>query len=1114
MRIHAAIGFPQDLYLCLCYLPPENSTYYSSLAEHPLDVITREAHSAAALGSVLLAGDFNSRTGTTPDWTTTADLAELQEFIPGLPTILDSASPPPRQNKDPKSNRQGKVFLEMCQECQLILANGRTRGDLHGKVTCYNSNKGASTVDYFVADREFWKTTISNLHVHECPPALGGRPLSDHCPLELTLRRQPIAGSQNPPTPPPQHIPRFVYNPVPDTLKSYCVALGGDPLLAPAYLNSLKPAAAAEMLQQRIMHHISSTYPSLNPPQSHNHNKHKHQPWFDADCKLARRRLRTIARLDPSSHAAVQARRDFRRLAARKKKLWNEARLARLVEDARHSPAAFWRQYRKKGKTIKLVSAVQWFTYCQKLFSPPSKRTATPPPLPPLPPETAAQWAVAAEELNAHITASEVEACLDRLRRNKAAGFDGMRAEFLLDAAPTTDPTNPGGPRAPHPLATPLAIVFDKIFFSQFPSPWNTQIIHPIFKDGDELDPNNYRCISVGPVFAKLYAMVLEARISKWAETQGVRAVGQAGFRHDYRTTDHIFTLQTLVEKAKANKTDLYCCFVDFRKAFDSVPRDLLWQRLGEAGLGGEMLAALKSLYAEVRARVATLDGLTDPFDCSLGVKQGCPLSPLLFGLYIDRLEPLIAACNGAPPTLNGTPVPLLLYADDLLLISSNPAGLQRQLDSLHTFCTASELDVNLTKTQIVICAGGRRSAARTPVWHLGGERVSVVMQYKYLGLTFEGSHGFSRCVERLAASGQKALHALYARCHELHLEIPSLMCALFDSLVRPILSYACEVWACLPGTAALREQCEVVHRRFLKRCMGVAQATPNDVVYGEFGRPPLQVFWSELMKRYLERLEGAADGSLLACAFQESAALHAAGSSSWVGWARQQQAATEAQPWVAGWLQRLSSGESGSKIRSYAAFKTGWGLEPYLSEIDIPRQHRVALARLRSGSHWLGSQLGIYAKAAERQRERRIPCVQCSLTRPFVDNPMLLCDACDAGWHLLCLDDAHAMLAPPQDSWFCPSCASVGDCSPIALVARTARIESAQSCPFCGQKEDEWHALFSCGMYNSIRDAFPDLFSSPQSTTLYGFFDDNRGKISQLCEFVHLCYRKRQASA
>jgi len=529
------------------------------------------------------------------------------------------------------------------------------------------------------------------------------------------------------------------------------------------------------------------------------------------------------------------------------------------------------------------------------------------------------------------------------------------------------------------------------------------------------------------------------------------------------------------------------------------------------------MLAALRSMYAEVRAQVATPNGLTDPFTCSLGVKQGCPLSPLLFGLYIDRLEHLLNACGGAPPTLHGTPVPMLLYADDLLIISTTPEGLQSQLDSLQRFCISSELEVNLAKTQIVVNEGGRRRTTGGPpttTWRLGGEPVSVVKQYKYLGLVFDNSQGFLKCMERLAGSGEKALHAMYARCQELQLDIPSLVCSLFDSLVRPVLSYGCEIWACLPGTAVLREKCEVVHRRFLKRCAGVAQATPSDVVYGEFGRPPLQVFWNGMIKRYLERLEGATRGSLLACAFQESTALHAAGFPSWVGWAQQQQSMASAESWADDWLSRLSCGDASHKMRAYAALKTNWGQEPYLNENNISRQHRVAMARLRMGSHWLGSQLGIYAKAAERQRETRISCVQCSLTRPFADNPMLLCDGCDAGWHLLCLRGSSALPAPPEGSWFCPSCVAIGHCTPTALDARTARIEFAQKCPFCGQREDEWHALFSCGLYNSIRDAYPNLFSSPQCTTLPGFLGENKDSIPELCEFVYLCYKKRQALA
>jgi hypothetical protein len=688
-----------------------------------------------------------------------------------------------------------------------------------------------------------------------------------------------------------------------------------------------------------------------------------------------------------------------------------------------------------------------------------------------------------------------------------------MRAEFILDAL-LPPPPSPyeralGVEPPPGPLLKRLSLVFDKIFKSEYPPNWNKQVIHPIFKDGDEMSCNDYRGISVAPVLAKLYAMVLEGRITKWAEANGVRARSQAGFRAKFRTTDHIFTLQTLIDKAKAHSTTLYCCFVDFKKAFDSVPRELLWQRLREAGLHGTMLAALQSMYSNVQAQVATPQGLSASFPCDLGVKQGCPLSPLLFGMFIDRLEPLISAVDGSPPTLSSMQVPMLLYADDLLLISTSPQGLQTYLDTLHSFCDSSDLCVNLTKTHVVMFGKPPRGSQS---WSFGGGAVPIKNEYKYLGLTFHCKRGVTRCEELLTAAGQRAVYALQQRCHELQLDVPATMCSLFDSLVRPVLSYGCEVWCMYPSPTRLRDKAEVLHRRFLKRCAGVADATPSDILYGEFGRSPLQVHWEDLASRYLKRLEAVDGLSILGCAYEESAALHAAGHPSWVGHAQQRAAAPSS--WADAWRQRLDADGISSLIRTYSKFKSAFGIEPYLCVVGVPRQHRIALARLRMGSHWLGSRLGIYARSVEKQREKRIPCAHCSATKPFFDNPMLLCDGCDAGWHLLCLEGPHALPAVPDGSWFCPACAARDYVSPSALCAQRNRIETVENCSLCGQKETEWHALFSCGFYNSLRDEYQDVFPFENSVTLTSFFEQNMDNIPRLCEFVYKCYRRRLASA
>ncbi len=133
----------------------------------------------------------------------------------------------------------------------------------------------------------------------------------------------------------------------------------------------------------------------------------------------------------------------------------------------------------------------------------------------------------------------------------------------------------------------------------------------------------------------------------------------------------------------------MYCYFVDFRKAFDTLPRDLLWQVLAEMGIMGRFMQCLQSMYSQDNVRVMhPTEGLSARFSCGIGVKQGYPLSPLLFGLYLDGLEKHLDALDGDnPPQLANIVVKLLLYADDLALMSETPQGLQKQIDALSEFC-------------------------------------------------------------------------------------------------------------------------------------------------------------------------------------------------------------------------------------------------------------------------------------------------------------------------------------------------------------------------------------------------------------------------------------------
>jgi hypothetical protein len=144
------------------------------------------------------------------------------------------------------------------------------------------------------------------------------------------------------------------------------------------------------------------------------------------------------------------------------------------------------------------------------------------------------------EHLNVDITLVEVQQAFKKLKRHKVVGIDGIKLEFLLDAAVA--------------LQQPLLIAFNKILREGYCESLSVGIIHALYKGGDCSQIDNYRGITIGLIFAKVFVMIHESRISQWAKTNDLRAKGQAGFRKDFRTTDNLFILCTLTEQARFHK--------------------------------------------------------------------------------------------------------------------------------------------------------------------------------------------------------------------------------------------------------------------------------------------------------------------------------------------------------------------------------------------------------------------------------------------------------------------------------------------------------------------------------------------------------------------------------
>ena len=239
-------------------------------------------------------------------------------------------------------------------------------------------------------------------------------------------------------------------------------------------------------------------------------------------------------------------------------------------------------------------------------------------------------------ELNIPITELEVLKSINGLKMNKACASDLILNDFLKSSKSK--------------MLTAFTKLFNIVFNSgHVPDDWSQGIISPIYKNkGDRASPDNYRGITILSCFGKLFTAVLNNRLNKYLEDMNVLAEEQAGFRKGYGTTDHIFNLKCLIDLYLFRGRKLFCAFIDYKKAFDSVNRTYLWQKLLSNNIDGKMFKIIHSLYANAKSAVRIGNLKSGSFSSNIGVRQGENLSPVLFSLFLNDLSEFIShAYNG-----------------------------------------------------------------------------------------------------------------------------------------------------------------------------------------------------------------------------------------------------------------------------------------------------------------------------------------------------------------------------------------------------------------------------------------------------------------------------------
>lgn len=876
LKLETPCGDPW--YLAAVYLPPQGSVQWLTPQhrEDAFETLKEQVLQYQYKGHVYVVGDFNAHVGV--DNAVADAAAEILEAVNEVAnagstrvTQVAGREVPSRTSMDQKQvDAGGRFLLKLCQEADCVVLNGRATGDETGAFTYHKVGKAGrilsqSVLDYGLCNRDAFGH-VSSFKVLGFDPTL-----SDHCMVrcELVVPAQENTGSSGSPT---LCFPRYVAAKRLDYVKALLNADVQRELqdIAEMSENNQQDLEACKRLEA-VIHQVACRVFGVAGSQQRTACGHLPKRWFKhvrhehAALKSAIRRGDT--------HAAAALRKVFNKAKRKWQAFYTKQYHSKLIDDLRHNPRKFWNLYKGPGMQSRLHTMEQLDRHWKQLYGQQGQG------LPDLFGDTRAMLAhlaqvaqekaseqriEAARELNKPLEDWEVELALHKSHLGRAPGPDGLRIEFFKEAYVLV-PTGRGRDRRVYILLPVLHNLLKNLFCSgHYPENWSAAALTAVYKKGDAGDLNNYRGIAVGNVLGKLFGSVLNTRLDTYAERIGARAEGQAGFRRGRSTIDHVFVLRHLIDRTRFSSVaaKLYLCFVDFQKAFDRVLRGLLMERLAALGLHGEMIQALGNIYWHVSLQTKVQHELGRPFLSTTGVKQGDPLSPLLFGLFIDEFEEwLETRLPDVGVECGGKLIRMLLYADDMVLIATSPCGLQQQLDLLSEFCTSKGLQVNLAKTEIVVY---RKAGSKLPQglqWLYEGQQVQVSDSFRYLGVWLHSTKGLSVARDALKAAGQRAMWAMLGKFKNMQLRDLYLKTHMFDTLVKPVLSYGCEVWGpdalqhIRSAAGMLDNSLQEVQTLFMRQLGKFRKSTCRQVMLKELCWVPLSAHWCKMIVCYWNQL-------------------------------------------------------------------------------------------------------------------------------------------------------------------------------------------------------------------------------------------------------------------
>ena len=440
------------------------------------------------------------------------------------------------------------------------------------------------------------------------------------------------------------------------------------------------------------------------------------------------------------------------------------------------------------------------------------------------------------DELNVwdgEISIDEVSKAVKSLKNNKAAGLDQIPAELLKK----------GG----SDLITSITKLVNKCWEEAYtPRDWRNGAISKIPKKGSTANCDNYRGLTLLSVPGKIICIVLLKRLQDTIDH--ILRDQQAGFRKGRSCAEQIFTLRNIIEQCIEFQKKSFLNFIDFRKAFDSIHRDSLWEILKTYGIPSKFINLFRNLYTDTSCCVKVESGYTEFFNIETGVRQGCILSPFLFLLAIDFVMSVSTRDlpNIGISWTRDARLCDLDFADDIALIAESSEDLQQLTDKLEENAAKVGLRINAGKTKSM-----QINCQTDMNLQLNGQSIEEVEYFTYLGSTIAADGNSERDINSRIGKASAVFQKLQCIWKRNSINT-SLKMQIFKSIVIPTAIYASETWK---STARIIQKLDVFQQRCLRKILRVRYQ--DHITNVEILRRSNSVKLSEIITERRMRLAG-----------------------------------------------------------------------------------------------------------------------------------------------------------------------------------------------------------------------------------------------------------------